>query len=84
MKVNDRCEVHVVSQPVKRGTIMYIGQVHFKPGVWIGVKYDEPLGKNNGSVDNKRYFDCQDKYGAFVRPSSVKVGNFPEIDLEEL
>jgi len=84
MKINDRCEVSVVSQPTKRGTIMYIGKVHFKSGIWIGVKYDEPLGKNNGSVDNKHYFDCQDKYGAFVRPSSVKVGDFPVLDLEEI
>ncbi|CAF0795405.1 unnamed protein product [Didymodactylos carnosus] len=84
IKISDRCEVAVVNQPTKRGTVMYIGEVHFKPGVWIGIKYDEPLGKNDGSVDGKVYFQCQNKYGAFVRPSSVKVGDFPEIDLEEL
>ncbi|CAF3137383.1 unnamed protein product [Rotaria socialis] len=82
--VNDRCEVMVPSQPTKRGTVMYKGDVHFKPGVWIGIRYDEPLGKNNGSVEGKKYFECVDKYGAFVRPSAVTVGDFPEVDLEEL
>ncbi|UJR30557.1 hypothetical protein I4U23_018086 [Adineta vaga] len=84
INVNDRCEVCVPSQPTKRGTVMFKGKVHFKPGVWVGIQYDEPLGKNNGSVEGKKYFECPDKYGAFVRPSSVTVGDFPEVDLEEL
>lgn len=82
MKVNDRCEVNVSGAPKRRATIMYLGKTEFKSGWWVGVKYDEPFGKNNGSVAGKKYFECPDKYGGFVKPSSIVVGDFPEEDYD--
>nr|CAH7717193.1 unnamed protein product [Callosobruchus chinensis] len=82
MAVGSRCKVSVQNAPDRLGTVMYTGPVEGLTGFWIGVKYDEPLGKNNGSCKGKQYFECPDKYGAFVKPHNVICGDFPEQDYD--
>ena len=61
--------------------IRYVGQCEGLPlGYWIGIEYDEPVGKNDGSVRGARYFTCTEGFGSFVRPISVTVGDFPPVD----
>lgn len=69
--VGQRVSVQVADQPSKPGTIAYVGPVHFKPGTWVGVVYDEAVGKNDGSIDGHRYFHCEQGRGGFVVPKSV-------------
>ncbi|XP_021747086.1 tubulin-folding cofactor B-like isoform X2 [Chenopodium quinoa] len=78
IKVGDRCQV----QPGdKRGIVKYVGQAeNLGPGFWVGVQYDEPLGKHDGLVKGTRYFECPPLHGAMVRPDKVQVGDFPERD----
>ncbi|TKS80986.1 Cytoskeleton-associated protein 1 Cytoskeleton-associated protein CKAPI Tubulin-specific chaperone [Collichthys lucidus] len=77
ISVGNRCKVEVPGQPTKLGQLC---TTDFKTGHWVGVKYDEPLGKHNGTVEGKQYFECENKYGGFVKPLSVIVGDFPEED----
>jgi len=80
IKVGARCEVTVAGQMARRGCVRYIGETEFKEGLWVGVQYDEPYGKHDGTVKGKRYFTCPQGYGSFVKPKNVETGDFPEID----
>lgn len=81
IKVGDRCEVEPGE---KRGVVKFVGRAQsLAPGFWVGVQYDEPLGKHDGMVKGTRYFDCPPLHGAMVRPDKVKVGDYPERDLFE-
>ena len=67
----------------RRGEVMYVGDVSDIPsgiGAWVGVKLDEPTGKNDGTVKGKRYFECAANCGVLVRPERVEAGDFPALD----
>ncbi|CAF0864712.1 unnamed protein product [Didymodactylos carnosus] len=53
------------------GTVAFVGMTTFAAGKWIGIVLDEPNGKNNGNVQGKTYFKCNDNYGLFVRPAQI-------------
>ncbi|XP_066919361.1 CAP-Gly domain-containing linker protein 4-like [Clytia hemisphaerica] len=51
------------------GLVRFIGRVEFAKGVWLGVELRKPYGKNDGSVEGRRYFTCEQNYGLMTRPS---------------
>ena len=78
-QVGDRCQVNPGG---KRGSVQFVGKIPaIAPGFWVGVQYDEPVGKNDGTVKGDRFFECPPKYGGFLRPNKIDVGDFPEEDL---
>ncbi|KAI0343354.1 hypothetical protein BDW22DRAFT_1329384 [Trametopsis cervina] len=86
--VGSRCEVESTEEDFhKRGTVRFVGQTKFGTGegIWVGVEYDEPIGKNDGSVQGERYFTCKPNFGVFVRPDRLTIGDFPveEINFDD-
>ncbi|KAF6831123.1 cell polarity protein alp11 [Colletotrichum plurivorum] len=86
--VGKRCRVG--GDDSRRGVVKYVGEVKEIPGglgPWIGIQLDEPVGKNDGSIGETRYWGEEStlKHGVFVRPERVDVGDWPILDdLEDM
>lgn len=66
----------VETQDGREGTVRYIGPLHVAPGEWLGLELADHAGKNDGSVQGQRYFQCAPGFGIFVRrESAVKILN---------
>lgn len=92
IKVGLRCRVKG-GIGERRGVIKHVGPVPeinaSAPNlVWVGIEFDEPLGKNDGSIKGRQYFSARPTHGSFIKPELVEVGDFTEqnydLDDEEL
>ncbi|KAL9555436.1 hypothetical protein MBANPS3_002346 [Mucor bainieri] len=62
LHIGDRVQVNS-----HHGIVRFIGTTAFKAGTWAGIELDTVgFGKNDGSVDGKRYFVCPPKTGLFI------------------
>ena len=55
----------------RHGIVRFLGSTTFQVGEWVGVELDEASGKNDGSVQGQRYFECAPNYGIFCRSAGV-------------
>jgi protein phosphatase len=53
-------------------TVRFVGSTYFAEGEWVGVEFPIACGRNDGSVEGERYFDCEPRHGLFVRPAQVQ------------
>ena len=70
-KLNERVSLDAKGN----GTIAFIGETQFATGIWYGVILDQPNGKNNGTVKDVKYFDCEANHGIFVKENQVSDGS---------
>ena len=75
--MGDRVEINSSVGVLKVGVLRYLGTTEFAKGEWAGVELDEALGKNDGSVANKRYFTCRPMHGVFAPIAKVNAAPPP-------
>jgi len=72
-RLKDRVLVETESKGVRPATVEFVGKVpEIAPGFWVGVQFDQPEGKNDGTINGTRYFNCEMDHGSFLRPSHLK------------
>ncbi|KAI7860147.1 hypothetical protein BDC45DRAFT_564151 [Circinella umbellata] len=71
-------KVELLRRPLPmRGTIKYIGSVHFAKGTYVGVELENRLGNNDGAYDGVRYFHTDQQRGAFCKADDFKIIAMP-------
>lgn len=85
---NEKSSLHVgdtviVGTPTSGfvGILRFQGSTDFANGDWMGIELQLPQGRNNGTVNGRRYFEAKDNHGLFVWPSAVRaVAQRPELE----
>ena len=71
--IGTRVYVELSRNVVREATLRFCGKTEFYSGEWVGVELDDCQGKNDGSVQGIRYFDCAPMKGLFVRPQVISL-----------
>lgn len=64
------------------GVLRFLGNHVTLNVLRCGVEFDEPIGRNNGTVKGHKYFECEDMHGVLVATYKVSLVN--EISLNTL
>lgn len=71
VNIGQRVEVKLHNR-IYRGTVKYKGAIIHKPGDWVGVSLEQPVGENDGMLMGRRYFQCTNNHGVFVRANCLR------------
>lgn len=63
----------IVTSSGLAGAVRYSGPTEFSNGHWIGLELELEAGKNDGSVDEIRYFTCKQGHGIFIRAAQLQL-----------
>lgn len=66
----------------KSGILKFFGKTKFAQGDWCGIELDEKIGKNNGSVEDVTYFNCEENFGIFAPVSKVTLEKKEEVEVK--
>uniref|UniRef100_A0A914Q7K4 CAP-Gly domain-containing protein n=1 Tax=Panagrolaimus davidi TaxID=227884 RepID=A0A914Q7K4_9BILA len=75
LKHNYKVGDYVLSKKGK-GTVRYLGPIEAANDatkIFVGLELDEPNGKNNGTTQGKKYFECAENYGIFVPVETLTI-----------
>jgi len=70
INIGDKC---VDRDQRRAGVVRFVGTTSFGSGWWVGVEFELPLGKNDGTVEGVKYFECSPKHGSFLPGEKVDV-----------
>ncbi|XP_053403470.1 CAP-Gly domain-containing linker protein 2-like [Mercenaria mercenaria] len=71
VNVGQKVEVNIGWGNIK-GTVQYKGCLAGKQGEWVGVFLEERVGNCDGMVNGRRYFQCPNEFGLFVRANRIR------------
>jgi dynactin complex subunit len=63
----------IVTSTGLKGIVRYSGPTEFSNGHWIGLELESNSGKNDGSVEGNRYFECKQGHGMFLRAAQLQL-----------
>ncbi|EGR33564.1 hypothetical protein IMG5_049400 [Ichthyophthirius multifiliis] len=82
-KVGDYVQLTNTQNKDQEGYIKFIGQLEGKEGIWVGVELTIQKGTHNGTFQDKKYFECKELHGIFVREKHLKLYQPPVQKSEE-
>ena len=64
----------------RKAEVRFVGKIpEIGKGYWVGVQYDDPVGRNDGSVKGRRCFECTHDFGGFLRPNHIRTDVNPPV-----